>query len=376
MSAVLCHRAIVRAQLHNSHGSSANTNQRVPSLRLPARRNSRAGWQQVAKSSPGDAEAVPAVGGVPPGSSGPNGGSGGGGGGGDGGNGAAAGGAVLASKAIESLPAEMAEALKAGKLPQEILERFLDMDRNPFLSWLLKIGGFRERLLADPGFMVKVGIEVGIGVCTKATAEYTKRGEDFKSQLDFVLANVIMAIIADFMLVWLPAPTYSAKGGAAVAGFNPLGKLFAGCPDNAFQKVPPGYAPFSFGQRVGAVVRNGAKLFAVGCCASLLGVGITNTLTAAREMLDPNFVPLNPPQDVLIMSAAYGSYMASSSNLRYQILAGLVEERGIEAVFKSNPAACAVLSFIVRTGNTFLGSLLWVDYIRLLGFQKAAGGGH
>lgn len=34
------------------------------------------------------------------------------------------------------------------------------------------------------------------------------------------------------------------------------------------------------------------------------------------------------------MSAAYGSYMASSSNLRYQILAGLVEERGIEAVFR------------------------------------------
>ena len=61
-------------------------------------------------------------------------------------------------------------------------------------------------------------------------------------------------------------------------------------------------------------------------------------------------------QDVLVMSAAYGSYMATSSNLRYQLLAGLVEERGIEAVFKSNPAACAVLSFIVRTGNTFLGS--------------------
>lgn len=33
-------------------------------------------------------------------------------------------------------------------------------------------------------------------------------------------------------------------------------------------------------------------------------------------------------------------------------------------MFKSNPAACAILSFIVRTGNTFLGSLLWVDYIR------------
>jgi hypothetical protein len=34
----------------------------------------------------------------------------------------------------------------------------------------------------------------------------------------------------------------------------------------------------------------------------------------------------------------------------------LVEERGIEVFFRSNPAACAALSFIVRTGNTFLGS--------------------
>lgn len=56
----------------------------------------------------------------------------------------------------------------------------------------LPCSGFRERLLADPGFMIKVAIEVGIGICTKTTAEYTKRGDDFKRELDFVVANVIM----------------------------------------------------------------------------------------------------------------------------------------------------------------------------------------
>jgi hypothetical protein len=32
-------------------------------------------------------------------------------------------------------------------------------------------------------------------------------------ELDFVAANVMMALIADFMLVWLPAPTltYATK---------------------------------------------------------------------------------------------------------------------------------------------------------------------
>lgn len=28
----------------------------------------------------------------------------------------------------------------------------------------------------------------------------------------------------------------------------------------------------------------------------------------------------------------------------------------------------------MRTANTFLGSLLWVDFVRLLGMQKAGGG--
>jgi hypothetical protein len=50
----------------------------------------------------------------------------------------------------------------------------------------------------------------------------------------------------------------------------------------------------------------------------------------------------------------------------------VVEERGIETLFKGNYQLCGALSLLVRTGNTFLGSLLWVDFIRLLG--KSTGG--
>ena len=106
------------------------------------------------------------------------------------------------------------------------------------------------------------------------------------------------------------------------------------------------------------------------------------------------------------MSGAYAAYMASSSNLRYQvrsvrhkpdpqpspdmtsgqltgfvgggrtatvgaqeatshspdlwsflqILAGVVEERGVERLLHGNALACGVASFVVRTGNTFLGA--------------------
>jgi hypothetical protein len=36
------------------------------------------------------------------------------------------------------------------------------------------------------------------------------------------------------------------------------------------------------------------------------------------------------------------------------------------------PRLCNVLSLVMRTSNTFIGSLLWVDFTRLLGMQKAA----
>ena len=64
-------------------------------------------------------------------------------------------------------------------------------------------------------------------------------------------------------------------------------------------------------------MRNGLKLMCVGVGASFVGVAVTNTLIALRQALDPSFVPLNQAQNVLATSAAYGLYMATSSNIRY-----------------------------------------------------------
>ncbi len=52
-------------------------------------------------------------------------------------------------------------------------------------------------------------IECGIGVVTKVAAERTRRGDSFWNEIDFVGANVMMAILADFMLTWIPAPRLS-----------------------------------------------------------------------------------------------------------------------------------------------------------------------
>ena len=138
-----------------------------------------------------------------------------------------------AKRSVDSFPADFAAALKAGKVSQTILKRYIAMEQNFLLRLLFGMAGFRERLLADPGFLFKVSVECGIGVCTKSGAEYTKRQENFWKELDFVTANVIMAILADFMLVWLPAPTLVYN--RSVASNGGLLPWFQKCPDNAFQ---------------------------------------------------------------------------------------------------------------------------------------------
>ncbi|TMW95506.1 hypothetical protein EJD97_008731 [Solanum chilense] len=274
-----------------------------------------------------------------------------------------------AERTLDSLPKDLASAIEAGKIPPAVVHRFLELEKSPVLRWLLSFGGFRERLLADDLFLTKVAIECGIGIFTKSAAELEKRRENFTKELDFVCADVVMAIVADFMLVWLPAPTVGLRPSLAI-GSGPLTKLFYNCPDNAFQVVLSGTS-YSFLQRLGAIVRNGAKLFAVGSGASLVGTGVTNTLINARKAIDKTFAGEAENLPVLSSSAAYGVYMAVSSNLRYQILAGVIEQRILEPLLHKNKIMLGALCFVFRTGNTFLGSLMWVDFARWIGIQRS-----
>ncbi len=281
----------------------------------------------------------------------------------------------------------------SGRLPHSPVP---STQTNPLRKLLLYSGGggFRERLLGDALFLNKLAIEVGIGVCTKArarvahlpahivtaqmlttphmplqiSAEYTKRRENFWKEADFVVANVIMAIIADFMLTWLPAPTLPLRPKLATSA-SAAARFWAGVPDNAFQ-IATAARPFTAVQRLAAVARNGAKLFCVGTAASFIGTGTTNGIIAVRKALDPSYTQKGEDMDLVRQSAAYGLYMSVSSNLRYQIIAGVVEQRMIEPLLHGFPLASTAASFVVRTGNTFVGSLLWVDFIRLLGLQK------
>ncbi|KAI8573195.1 hypothetical protein RHMOL_Rhmol01G0260000 [Rhododendron molle] len=310
-----------------------------------------------------------------------SGGGGGGGGGGDGeedeeeverreGNKAAALLALAAAgRALESLPRDLAAAIEAGMVPESVVSRYFELEKSAFFRWLLQFAGFKERLLADDMFLTKVFIECGIGLFAKTAAEYEKRKENFFNELKVVSANLVMAIVADFMLVFLPAPTVSLRPPIS-ANAGSMFKFFYGCPENAFQVALAGTS-YSFLQRIGAIVRNGGKLLAVGTMSSLIGTSVVNALISAKKAVDKSSADEIENLPVIATSFNYGVYLAVSSNLRYQILAGIIEQRMLEPLLHQHKLMLTLFNFIVRTGNTYLGSLMWVDYTRLVGLSKA-----
>ncbi|KAG9136280.1 hypothetical protein Leryth_003861 [Lithospermum erythrorhizon] len=271
-------------------------------------------------------------------------------------------------RVLDRLPDDLKAAVLDGRIPGSILLKYFDLEKSALLAWLLKFGGFRERLLADDLFLAKLAMECGVGMFTKTLAEYERRRENFFNELEVVFADVVMAVIADFMLVYLPAPTVSLRAPLALNAGG-IAKFFHHCPDNAFQVSLPGTS-YSFLQRLGAILRNGTKLFAVGTASSLVGTSVTNAVINARKVVDKAAGEEVENVPILATSAAYGVYMGISSNLRYQILAGVIEQRILEPVLHQHKLILSALCFAVRTGNTFLGSLLWVDYARWVGIQK------
>ncbi|PKI33391.1 hypothetical protein CRG98_046219 [Punica granatum] len=219
-----------------------------------------------------------------------------------------------AGRALESLPKDLAAAVEAGRIPGAVVSKFLELEKSPLLRWLLQFGGFKERLLADDLFLAKVGMECGVGIFTKTAAEYERRRENFFNEIEIVFCDVVMAILADFMLVYLPAPTVSLRPALAT-GAGTIANFFHNCPDNAFQVALSGTS-YSFLQRTGAIVRNGAKLFAVGTSSSLVGTAVTNCLINARKAVDKDAAGEVETLPILSTSVGYGVYMAVSSNLR------------------------------------------------------------
>ena len=70
-------------------------------------------------------------------------------------------------RSLDSPPKDLAAAIRAGRIPGEIVSRYFELEKSGVFRWLLQFGGFKERLLTDDLFFTKVAIQCGVGIFTK-----------------------------------------------------------------------------------------------------------------------------------------------------------------------------------------------------------------
>ena len=175
--------------------------------------------------------------------------------------------------------------------------------------------------------------------------------------------------------MWRVAPTTTssnndtekdlAQTGAKATGF------WANVPNNAFQPYHlDGVTQPTMVERLASFIAPVPNLFRAGVIASAIGYGLTYVLIALRTLLVPNYVAQTVNVNILYACLYTGAFMSVVSNIRYQLLSGIIEPRIIDKYFQRWPPLQAALTFGVRLANGLLGSMIAIAGMKWLGLQK------
>ncbi|XVF05258.1 hypothetical protein REPUB_Repub05bG0156100 [Reevesia pubescens] len=268
------------------------------------------------------------------------------------------------------LPSDMTEAAKSNGIRKLFLLRYLDLQGSVWpLGFLMKYCSLlRNRMLADPSFLFKVGTEIVIDSCCATFAEMKKRGKDFWSEFELYLADLLVGVVVDIALVGMLAPY--ARFGRPSASRGLFGRLQHACsalPSSVFEAERPG-CKFSVKQRIATYFYKGVLYGSVGFGCGLVVQGIANLIMTAKRSIrkSDEDIPVPP---LLKSAALWGVFLAVSSNTRYQIINGL--ERLVEAspVAKQVPPVAMAFTVGVRFANNIYGGMQFVDWAKWSGVQ-------
>ncbi|XP_058739684.1 protein RETICULATA, chloroplastic-like [Vicia villosa] len=269
-----------------------------------------------------------------------------------------------------TLPSDMLEAAKNVGIPKLLLLRYLDLEGSfwPLGFAMRSCSILRNRMLADPAFLFKIGSEIVIDSCCATVAEYQKRGKDFWNEFELYVADLLVGLVVNVALVGMLAP-YARIGKPSISkGFlGSMQKAYAALPSSVFEAERPG-CRFSVQQRLGTYFFKGIMYGAVGFGCGIIGQGIANMIMTAKRSIktSEDDVPVPP---LLKSAALWGVFLAVSSNTRYQIVNGL--ERLVETspMAKQVPPVALAFTVGVRFANNVYGGMQFVDWARWSGVQ-------
>lgn len=269
-----------------------------------------------------------------------------------------------------TLPSDILEAAKTTGIRELILMRYLEMQGSFWpLSFLMRhCAMLRNRMIADPAFLFKIGTEIAIDSCCATFAEVQKRGKDFWNEFELYAADLLVGVVVDIALVGMLAPYVRIGQQTVSKGY--LGRFQHACsnlPSSVFEAERPG-CRFSVKQRIATFFYKGVLYGAVGFGCGIVGQGIANMIMTAKRNIkkSDDDVPVPP----LVKSAAlWGVFLAISSNARYQIVNGL--ERVVEAspLAKKVPPVAMAFTIGVRFANNIYGGMQFVDWAKKSGVQ-------
>ncbi|CAB9531390.1 Protein RETICULATA-RELATED [Seminavis robusta] len=196
-------------------------------------------------------------------------------------------------------------------------------------------------------------------------------------EIDFVVSGVLTAVAGKYYTMWRVAPTLD--DGSAASATNKekkdqpdnqtrLGNMIV--PTNAFQKTLSDVVTRPrIQQRLGSFIAPMLPLFRAGIIAGTIGYGVTAIMISLRTIYLPNYVPATQNMNVLHACLFTGGFMAIVSNVRYQVLQGIVEP-SIDRLFRNIPSLRGILILACRWANGLLGSILAISGMRALGLQR------